>query len=58
MGASLLAMAKSIYYTYVAKTSISSFRRVGTALRLNPTNQDRFALRQLLWPDYSTTNVV
>ena len=28
------------------------------SLRLIPTSQDRFALRQLLWPDYSTTNLV
>ena len=27
-------------------------------LRLTPTSQDRFALRQLLSPDYSTTNLV
>ena len=30
MGASLLALAKSIYYTDVVETSISNFRRVGT----------------------------
>ena len=28
------------------------------SLWLIPTSQDRFALRQLLWPDYSTTNLV
>ena len=28
------------------------------SLRLISTSQDRFGLRQLLWPDYSTTNLV
>ena len=39
-------------YTDVPKTSISNFRN--RFLRRTSTSQDRFALRQLLWPDYST----
>ena len=42
-------------YTDVTKTSISSFRRVGTAFSGElPQARTVFALRQLLWPDYST----
>ena len=42
-------------YTDVAKTSISSFRRVGTAFSGElPQAWTAFTLRQLLWPDYST----
>ena len=40
------------FYTDVPKTWISNFRN--RFLQRTSTSQDRFALRQLLWPDFST----
>ena len=40
----------------VAKTSISNFGRVGTAFSGELHKPGPFALRQLLWPDFSTQN--
>ena len=54
MGASLLTLAKSIYYTDVVETSISNFRRVRTwpLSAVIPASQDNFARRRLLWPHF------